>query len=104
MRTNLTQILDILEKKYGSQKLAGPKDPYEMVVFLNCGYPASDAKCAKGFQALKREVGVPPEQVLAATKAKLARVITPQTTKLQGAFSTRDCRKLSRRGRALTCC
>ena len=48
-----------------------------MIVFLNCGYAASDAKCAKGFQALKREVGVPPEQVLAATKAKLARVMRP---------------------------
>lgn len=77
MPTNLTQILEILEKKYGSQKLAGPKDPYEMVVFLNCGYPASDAKCVKGFEALKLEVGVQPEQILAAPKAKIARVMRP---------------------------
>lgn len=77
MPTKLTQILDGLESMYGPQKLAGPTDPYEMIVFLNCGYPASDAKCAKGFEALKREVGVPPKKVLAASKRKLAKVMRP---------------------------
>jgi endonuclease III len=48
-----------------------------MIVFLNCGYPASDAKCAKGFKALKREVGVEPKKVLAVSKAKLAKVMRP---------------------------
>jgi endonuclease III len=73
----LTQILDALENSYGSQKLAGPTDPYQMMVFLNCGYPASDAKCAKGFEALKREIGVEPKKVLAVSKAKLAKVMRP---------------------------
>jgi len=73
--TNLTQILEILEKQYGAQKLAGPTDPYEMIVFLNCGYPASDAKCAKGFEALKREVAVQAKQILAAPKIKLANLM-----------------------------
>lgn len=73
----LTHILDALEGLYGPQKLAGPKDPYEMVVFLNCGYPASDAKCAKGFEALKREIGLEPKRVLAVSKAKLAKVMRP---------------------------
>lgn len=77
MPTKLTQILDGLESMYGPQKLAGPTDPYEMIVFLNCGYPASDAKCAKGFEALKREVGVQPKEVLAASKPKLAKVMRP---------------------------
>lgn len=75
MPTNLTQILEILEKQYGAQKLAGPTDPYEMIVFLNCGYPASDAKCAKGFDALKGEVGVQAKQILAAPKIKLANLM-----------------------------
>ena len=77
MFAKLTQILDALEDLYGPQKLAGPKDPYEMIVFLNCGYPASDAKCAKGFEALKHEVGVPAKKILAAPKAKLAKVMRP---------------------------
>ena len=75
MGAKLTQILDILESTYGPQKLSGPKDPYEMIVFLNCGYPASDAKCEKGFEALKREVGGQPKKVLAASKAQLTKLL-----------------------------
>jgi len=77
MRAELTQILETLEELYGLQKLAGPTDPYEMIVFLNCGYPASDAKCAKGFDVLKREVGLQPRKLLAAPKAKLAKLMQP---------------------------
>jgi len=40
MLSKLEQILETLEETYGPQKLAGPTDPYEMIVFLNCGYPA----------------------------------------------------------------
>jgi endonuclease III len=77
MPRKLTQILDALENNHGHQTLVGPKDPYEMIVFLNCGYPASDAKCAKGFESLKREIGVEPQKVLAVSKPKLARVMRP---------------------------
>jgi endonuclease III len=77
MPSKLAQILEILEKAYGPQKLAGPSDPYEMLVFLNCGYPASDGACAKGFDALKREVGVEPNKLLAASKAKLTKLMRP---------------------------
>ena len=77
MPSRLEQILEILERTYGPQKLAGPTDPYEMIVFLNCGYPASDGACAKGFDALKREVGVEPKELLAAPKAKLAKLMRP---------------------------
>lgn len=77
MDTKLTQILDVLKDLYGPQKLAGPRDPYEMIVFLNSGYPASDAKCAKGFEALKREIGEQPKKILAVSKAKLAKVMRP---------------------------
>ena len=73
----MKEILDALEKMYGPQRAAGPADPYEMIVYLNCGYPATDAKCAKGFDALKREVGVSPKEILAAPKTKLAKVPRP---------------------------
>jgi endonuclease III len=48
-----------------------------MILFLNSGYPASDGKCAKGFDVLKREVGVQPKRLLAAPKAKLAKLMRP---------------------------
>ena len=74
---NLGEILNELEKLYGPQKLAGPSDPYEMILFLNCAYPATDTKCAKGFETLKREVGLAPEKILRAPKARLAKLLGP---------------------------
>jgi endonuclease III len=72
---NLNEVLDTLEKLYGPQKAVGPADPYEMILYLNSGYPATDASCSKGFEALKREVGVKPQEVLAASNAKLAKLL-----------------------------
>ncbi|MGC1492491.1 MAG: hypothetical protein WA798_14050 [Candidatus Acidiferrum sp.] len=66
------KILEGLEKLYGKQRPTGPGDPYEMILFVNCGYPATDASCTKGYEALKREVGTSPEKILATPKAKLA--------------------------------
>jgi len=71
----VNEILEALEKMYGPQRAAGPADPYEMIVYLNCGYPASDAWCSKGFDALKREVGLNPKEILAAPKSKLAKLL-----------------------------
>jgi endonuclease III len=70
----LLRILDKLEKHYGVQAAAGPSDPYEMILFVNCGYPATDASCTKGYEPLKAEVGTKPEEILAAPKAKLAKL------------------------------
>lgn len=72
---NVSEILDALEKMYGPQHAAGPTDPYEMIVYLNCGYPASDAACSKGFDALKQEVGLTPKDILGAPKAKLMKLL-----------------------------
>ncbi len=70
----LAAILERLEKHYGSQELAGPSEPYEMIVFANCGYPATDVSCTKGYEPLKDEVGIKPDQILKATSAKLAKL------------------------------
>jgi endonuclease III len=72
---NVNEILEALEKMYGPQHAAGPTDPYEMIVYLNCGYPASDAACSKGFDSLKREVGLTPKEILVAPKAKLVKLL-----------------------------
>jgi endonuclease III len=72
---NLEAVLNSLEQIYGPQKAAGPADPYEMIVYLNCGYPATDASCSKGFDALKREVGLNPKEILATPKSKLAKLL-----------------------------
>jgi endonuclease III len=72
---NVNEILDVLEKVYGPRHAAGPTDPFEMIVYLNCGYPASDAACSKGFDALKREVGLSPKEILTAPRSKLVKLL-----------------------------
>jgi len=69
------RILNTLEQTYGRLRPAGPSDAYEMIVYLNCGYPATDASCAKGFDALKKEVGTSPDQILKAPKSLLAKLM-----------------------------
>jgi endonuclease-3 len=72
---SLAGILDQLERHYGEQVAVGPRAPYERILFVNCGYPATDASCTKGYEALKREVGTKPEEILAAPKEKLAKLM-----------------------------
>ena len=86
---NLREVLDTLEKLYGPQQAVGPTDPYEMVLYLNCGYPATDGTCSKGFDALKREVGLKPGRILAAPPAELAKCL-----RLGGIVSELRARKL----------
>jgi len=67
--------LDTLETLYGPQKAVGPAEPYEMILYWNCGYPATDGTCSKGFVALKLEVGLKPGNILAAPRPKLAKCL-----------------------------
>ena len=77
--SGLAGVLDRLEKHYGEQKAVGPNTPYEMILFVNCGYPATDVSCMKGYEPLKAELGLKPEQILKAPSAKIAKL-----TKLGG--------------------
>lgn len=65
-------MLDRLEQFYGSPEPSFPTEPYEFLVWWHCGYPASDAACAKGWKNLKQQVGIEPQQLLAAKPAELA--------------------------------
>ena len=77
--STLPAILRSLEKFYGPPKpprailrsLSGKADPYEMILYANSGYPATDASCTKGFEALRKAIGLRPEQILAAPEEKL---------------------------------
>jgi endonuclease III len=70
----IARILDALEKHYGVQVAVGPSDPYEMILFVNCGYPATDASCTKGYEPLKAGVGTKPDQILKAPAERLAKL------------------------------
>jgi endonuclease III len=74
-KRELGRVLEALEEYYGKQVAVGPSDPYEMILFVNCGYPATDASCTKGYEALGREVGTRQGEILAAPKTKLAKLM-----------------------------
>ncbi|MGB6690954.1 MAG: hypothetical protein WBE76_24230 [Terracidiphilus sp.] len=69
---SLSALLDRLEAFHGPQQPRWPVDPYEFLIWWHCGYPASDAACARGWDALTRSVGIEPGKILAASPAKLA--------------------------------
>ena len=69
--------LDALGAFYGEQQPNWPTDPYLFLVWWHCGYPASDAACAKGWESLTREIGVEPSRLLAANPAMLALALKP---------------------------
>ena len=71
-RISVADVLDRLEKFYGPQEPSFPVEPYEFLIWWHCGYPASDAACEKGWKNLKQQVGIEPEQLLAARPAKIA--------------------------------
>jgi endonuclease-3 len=68
----LGELLDILAASYGEQSAAWPTDPFLFLVWWHCGYPASDARCAKGWEALTSQVGVDAESILRADLARIA--------------------------------
>src|SRR6266436_5540970 len=75
--SRIPELLRKLESFYGMQEPSWPTDPYRFLVWWHCGYPASDAACAKGWQSLNQEIGIEPEQLLAASPANLANALRP---------------------------
>ena len=69
------ELLRKLEKVYGVQTAAWPSTPYELLIWMNCGYPASDVNCTRGWAAVQGAVGTKPEQILAAPREKLAQAL-----------------------------
>jgi endonuclease III len=68
---SIPDLLDRLETHHGPQQPRWPVDPYEFLVWWHCGYPASDAACSRGWDALRRTFGADPDKILAAPLAKL---------------------------------
>jgi endonuclease III len=74
-RSRIPALLTGLESFYGKQEPWWPTDPYLFLIWWHCGYPASDATCAKGWHALNQEIGVEPQQLLAASPSRLANAL-----------------------------
>ena len=68
-------LLDRLEAFHGAQEPCWPVDPYAFLIWWHCGYPASDAACARGWQALNAEIGIEPGQLLSTSQARLTEAL-----------------------------
>lgn len=75
--TSVPEILDQLEAHYGPQQPSWPTDPYQFLVWWHCGYPASDSACAKGWASLTKQIGIEPQQLLAASPKQLGEALRP---------------------------
>jgi endonuclease III len=69
---SLKGLLEQLESFYGVQEASAPVDPWQFLVWWHCGYPQSQERCGRGWQALNAQVGSEPGQILAASEAQLA--------------------------------
>jgi len=73
----LARLLDSLEAFHGPQLPDWPTDPWRFLVWWHCGYPASDAACAKGWASLTAQTAIDPELLFAADPVKLATALKP---------------------------
>ncbi len=72
---SIAGMLDRLERHYGVLRASEPADPYQLLLWANCGYPPSEENCRRGFDALHREVGLRTQDILSAGGARLAQVL-----------------------------
>jgi endonuclease III len=83
-RTSFRKLVSLLEGHYGSPAPSPLTDPLELILWENVAYLANDEARAGAFKRLKREVGVRPEKILAASKGILLNIaragIVPETT------------------------
>jgi endonuclease-3 len=70
----LTMMLSKLEKTFG-KVTAKRETAFQMLVRQMCGYPASDEACAKGWDALAKDVGTSAKAILEAKKSKLVKAL-----------------------------
>jgi len=71
----VTKILDTLEKTFGRVAVPKRARAYDMLVRAQCGYPASEDACEKGWKALRATVGTSPDEILGAPRAKLVKAM-----------------------------
>src|SRR5262245_36300981 len=77
MPAMISTVLEALEGFYGQQEPPWPSSPYLYMVWLHCGYPASDDRCSKGWESLRRTIGLEPGQILAASLPQLTKALSP---------------------------
>jgi endonuclease-3 len=87
-------VVGKLEKHYGKPEPPSTRDPFELILYENIAYLASDDRREKAFRELKKRVGTRPADLLTACVEELA-----QITALAGIFPDLRARRLQESAR-----
>ena len=74
MPGSLVTIVDRLEAQYGAPAPPITTDAFELILWENVAYLASDARRTTAFRALQNSIGTRPDQILAADRRSLSAI------------------------------
>jgi hypothetical protein len=67
-------LVETLARSYGAVKAGSARGPFELILYENIAYLASDDRREKAFRELKSKVGTRPEDLLLAPLDELAEI------------------------------
>jgi endonuclease III len=91
----LAAVLQALKKHYGAPEPLPTKDPFELILWENVAYLAPPARRRAAFELLRREVGLRPGDILAASQAVLECVTAHGILKARFAGKLRACAQIA---------
>ena len=74
MKSTFSSTVAALRKHYGPAPKPLAKDPFHLILWEQVGYLCTDQVRLKAFQTLKKEVGLEPEDIVAAPRATLLKI------------------------------
>jgi len=93
-RIPLPEVIDRLGAHYGKPKPPKLNGPWEMILWENVAYLAGDDSRRRAFQALKKQVGTKPEQIVSASEEALLEVTRHGILADQFAAKLRACAQI----------
>ncbi len=93
-RISFPLVIDRLEAHYGRPKPPKLTDPWLLILWENVAYLADDERRAKAFRTLRKEVGVKPEEILAASDESLLKVTSHGIMAERFAQKLRQCARI----------
>jgi endonuclease III len=71
---SLRKIVNAIEAHYGRPQPPPVSDPLHLILWESMGYLVEDDRRASAFEALRKEVGLKPTDILSASTAQLVRI------------------------------
>jgi len=87
-------VISKLEKHYGAPEPPSTRDPFELILYENIAYLASDDRREQAFRELRKRIGLRPADLLTARVEELAEI-----TAMAGIFPDLRTRRLQESAR-----